>query len=113
MLVTATTTIAVLQPTTPQMEGEAYSDPPPSGYTEVATGVRAVIGLPRGVETVKGAEELETSFKFHCDPTAIDHYSWVRDETTGETYAVVWCLLRSAFGTSFIQGQLRRVQGQV
>lgn len=113
MIAFATTTITVLQPTGPQMDGEAYDDQPPTGYTEVATGVRAVIGLPRGLETVKGGEELASSLKFHCDPTAMDHYSWIRDETTGETYAVVWCMARNAFGVSFTHGQLRRVEGGV
>lgn len=107
----ATTTITVLQPTTAQMDDEAYQDSPPAGYDTAATGVRAVIGADLGTEKVQGGEQADESFKFHCDPTPLDHYSWIRDESTGDTFSVVWCRTRNAFGITFVHGRLKRVEG--
>jgi hypothetical protein len=112
-IVCNTTTITVLQPTTTQMDGEAFQALPPEDYEEVATGVRAVIGMAKGNEKADGGEQTDASFRFHCDPTPIDHYSWIRDDRTGETFSVVWCYDRNAFGVTFTHGQLKRVEGLV
>lgn len=108
-----TTTITVLQPTTAQSDGEAYESPPPAGYDVIATGVRAVIGSPVGTEIRRGAEQTDDLFTLNCDPTPMDHYSWIRDEITALEYAVTWCMHRDAFGLSFVQGRLKLVEGLV
>lgn len=109
----ATTTISVLRPTAAQDAGEAYQvdAPAPGGYRTTATGIRAHIGSPGGSETVRGSEQMVGQFGFLCDPVDMDHYSWVRDEKTGSTYQVIWVKSRTGFGPSFMQGQLKRVEG--
>jgi hypothetical protein len=113
MLAVATTTITVLAPTAPQLNGEAYSTVPPAGYTVIATAVRAVIGVPRGTEAVRGGQETANRYTLYCDPVPMDHYSCVVDEPTGVTYSVTWCMMRDVPEVAFVQAELKRVEGLV
>jgi len=102
----ATTTITVLRST---------GDPYETQTTEpVASGVRAVIGRPRGDETPTGGSQEVAEFRLNCDPVDLEHTDQVRDDQTSEVYEVVWAMPeRSGPGGSFAHtvAGLKRVTG--
>lgn len=103
----ATTTISVLRA---DIDGVDPYDPAPAAST-IATGVRAVISSPSGSENIVGAEQETVTFRLDCDPTNLTHHDQVVDETSGETFDVVWARQRSGLGLDYTQAGLRQVQG--
>jgi hypothetical protein len=116
MLPLATTTISVLrQPG--QTEGE-WRDPTdaPLDPVTVASGIRAHISVSSGVEDVAaGASQERILFRLHCDPfdAGIHHEDTVVDDTTGETFEVVWSHAIYALDLDHIEAGIRQVTGVV
>ena len=64
----------------------------------IASGVRAVIGRPRGDEAVAGGSQEVVDLVLTCDPTDLVHTDQVRDELTEEVYGVAWVQQRNGLG---------------
>ena len=78
-------------------------------FTAVASGVRAVIGAPSGVEIATGGSSEDVQWRLDCDPTDLRHDDRVEDEQTGETFEVVWTRRRIGFGLDHTVAGLRTV----
>jgi hypothetical protein len=107
----ATTTITVLRPPSADPYGAGY-DGTPAAPTTVATGVRAVLGDPRGVERDVGGSQEDLRWTLTADPVDLTHDDQVVDDTTGITYRVVWVARRFGLGLDHIEAELRRVHGE-
>ena len=86
MIPLATTRISVLERTA----DEQLQDPGtvPETWTVVASGIRAVLGVPAGGPDERGGEQLKTSMSIQCDLAPITRLSRVRDERSGLEYNV-------------------------
>ncbi len=102
----ATTTITVLAVDEPE-PGEGRTE------TTIAAGVRAAIGSPSGVETVRpGGGQTVTTARLSCDPVNMPHTAIVVDESTGERWEVTWALSRTGMpGLEHVEAQITRTQG--
>lgn len=81
--------------------------------TAVATGIRAVIGQPSGSERLQGGSQMVITDHLTCDPTDLRHTDQVRDEISGQWFAVVTTQLRTGLGLDHVESSLKRVVGQV
>lgn len=106
----ATTTITVRR--VPDDEDLDPYDEQPEPET-VASGVRAHISTRTGRETVAGGSQEVVSFGLSCDPVDLRHTDEVVDDTTGETFEVVWAISRQGLGMDHVQAGLERVTGVV
>lgn len=68
---------------------DEYIEP---GQTEtwvvVASGIRAVLGVPYGTPYEEGGEQLPTKLSIQCDNAPITRKSRIRDEGSGTEYNV-------------------------
>lgn len=103
MIPLATTTITVLAPT-----GDAYERGTPS---EVFTGVRAHIGEPGGSDLRTGTDQEQVDARLDADPIALTKDHLVVDDTTGETYEVVWTRRRVGLGLDHTVAGLHATKG--
>lgn len=106
MIPLATTTITVeAQTETEPGEGRTA--------TTVATGRRAVIGSPGGVERYApggGSTTITHGLQVGPTPELADATSVVVDEATGDRYEVVWVAHRTGLGLDHtVAGLVRRV----
>lgn len=108
----ATTTISV-----ERVELLATSDPydPATASPEtVASGVRAHLSSPGGIELQRGASSQEdVSWRLACDPCDITADCVIVDDATGDRYEVEWARLRTGLGVDHIEAALRQVTGVV
>lgn len=104
MIPLATTTITVRRPS-----GGDPTDAP--SFDRVARGVRAVISAPSGSQNVVGGNQEVVDAALSCDPTAIERTDLIEDDTTGDTYAIVWARQRVALGLDHTTAGLRKVTG--
>ncbi len=98
----ATTTITVQTPT----QAEPYEA---QTWADVATGVRAVIGGPGGQESNATGAASSVDARLTADPVVLTHDMRVVDDTTGDTYAVVWSVRRIGLGLEHTTAGLRKV----
>lgn len=108
MITLATTTITVLR-VADDPDRDPY-DPPPAA-SEVATGVRAHIGSATGREQAVGGQQSVTDLRLVCDPVDLRHTDQVRDDTTGETFEVVWVKQRTGLNLDHTAAYVRHVEG--
>lgn len=106
----ATTTIAVLRRTVLATDDPYEVTAVPAA---VAEGVRAVIGAPSGNELVAGGSQEDVTHRLDCDTTDLRNTDQVRDETTSETFDVVWARSRTGLGLDHTVAGLRQVTGVV
>lgn len=78
-------------------------------YSDVVTGIRAVVSAPRGAETNTGGSEEDVTFRLDCDPTDLRHGDRVTDETTSETFEVVWTRRRIGLGLDHTVADVRKI----
>ena len=106
----ATTTISVLR-----VPGAATTDPwdAPGAAQTVASGVRAVIGRPRGNEGGDLGTQEVVDLVLTCDPTDIEHTDRIQDEQSLEIYEAVWVQQRQGPNAilEHTSAGLRRVTG--
>jgi hypothetical protein len=105
----ATTTISILASS---QDGTKDRRDPPT-YTVESTGIRAVIGSPGGSELVSAGTSEQKTFRLNADPCDLDHTKRVRDDTTGETYEVVWFAQRDGFGLTHTVADIRQSTDRV
>lgn len=103
----ATTTITVLRPS---LSNDDYYDLRTAGPV-VAANVRAHISEPSGIEGLIGGRTEQTRFPFNSDICDLSGHDLVVDDTTGNTYEVVWVRKRFGLGLDHMTGQLRIVAG--
>lgn len=89
MIPFATTTVAIENLDVSDMDGEPYSAES-ERYTQMLTGVRAVINPPTGRAQIAGGEQSIWDAELVCDPIDLHRLHRVVDEQTGFNYAVVW-----------------------
>lgn len=110
----ATTTISVYSI---QQEGETpdvpYAVPTTAERKQLKqSGVRAVIGAYRGLETiVAGAQQSVASFKLNCDPCNITNEDIIIDEVTGSQYEILWVVPVQGLGINYIRGMITLSSG--
>jgi hypothetical protein len=107
-----TTTVAVRgrRPHTdvdPDADGYDTDRPPPS---TLASGVKACISGPTSV-VVDGIEV--DRWQLRCDPTDLDQWDYVDDETTGESYSVVKAVHSrvTTYGLDHVHAELSQASG--
>jgi hypothetical protein len=108
----ATTTISVLRvPADPDRDPYDLQPDPAT----VAAGIRAHISTQAGEETVAGGSQQVTNHRLSCDPfdSGLHHKDQVVDDTSGETYEVVWSVSRYGVGMDHFQARLNQVSGVV
>jgi hypothetical protein len=105
----ATTTVTVLRPDELGASDDPY-DETEEEPTEVATGVRANIAIADGREELTGRSEVDDiRFRLRCDPADIAGGDTILDETTGDTYSVVWARSRTTgLGLDHVVADLRQ-----
>lgn len=106
----ATTTITVLR-VADDLNRDPY-DPQPAP-AEVHTGVRAHIGSATGRERQAGGEQTVTDLRLTCDPVDLRHTDQIRDDTTGETFHVVWVKQRTGLSMDHVTAFLQYIEGAV
>lgn len=103
----STTTITVRRP---DGDGDPYDVQ--VAETVTATGVPAHIGSPTGGDTRAGGEREVVDATLILDPSpALTLRDEVDDETTGETWQVVWVRQRHGLGIDHQRAGLRSVKG--
>ncbi len=104
MLLT-TTTVTVTRIAT----GDPYEDATTS--TPYA-GLRAHVSAPSGADAAVGGDsEVVTAVAYLPDGTTIERTDRITDDSTGETYAVVWSRKREGVGLDHVHVGLRGVKG--
>lgn len=112
MIPLATTTISVVRGAD-LSDVDPWDRTPTAGGETIAAGVRAVIDSPSGQEGGPGDTET-LQFTLMCDPTDVTFRDTIVDETTGESYQVVWTKLVPAPPGSdldHVQAGLKQVTG--
>lgn len=104
----ATTTITVLR-VADDPTRDPYDEPPAAA--EAYTGVRAHIGSATGREQVAGGSQSITDLRLTCDPIDLRHTDQVRDDTTSETFDVVWVKNRTGLGMDHTAALLQHQEG--
>lgn len=106
----ATTTITVLRPAVLDADSDPY-DEAEAEPDEVASGVRANIAIAAGREEIAGRSEVDVvTFRLRCDPVDVSGGDVIVDDTTGETYAVIWSRDRvTGLGLDHVVADLRLV----
>lgn len=105
----ATTTITVLR----SDQDGTIDDYTGVTYSPLVTGVRAVVGAPGGVETNRGGSSEDVTWRLNCDVTDLRHDDRVLDETTDETFEVVWVRRRVGLGLDHMVADLRTISDRV
>lgn len=112
MIPLATTTISVLRATADPARDD-MDQPADSAYAVVASGVRAAISSPSGSSVSANGTREEITFRLSCDPVdGLSYLDHVRDETSGQTFFVVWAAQRTGLGLDHTEGGLRQVVGE-
>lgn len=108
MIPVATTTISVTRPT-------VADDPYDGAATSatVASKVRAHISTPSGREQQRGGSQESIDLRLDCDSVDLQHTDVVVDDTTGETFQVVWAESRVGLGLDHVEAGLRRTGAAV
>jgi hypothetical protein len=98
-----TTTITLLAPVPPEDQEDDWGTgpDPASGFTAVASGVRAHLSSRMNIATpsafgqfTSGGNTQQLKFRMICDPCELTPDMRVLDETTGEEYDVAWVMPR-------------------
>lgn len=106
----ATTTITVTRAAL--LATDDPYDAPTGSPTTVAAGVPANIAIADGDDRVSGRSERETvTFRLRCDPVDLEHGDTITDDTTSETYDVVFARTRRTgnVGLDHTIAELRQV----
>lgn len=98
----ATTTVTVLEP-------GAHEPAEPATWTTLVEGVAGHLSSPIGLEAL-GVQEI-VDYRLDCEPVALDSTHRVTDDTTGETFEVVWARTRRGLGLDHTVAALRHVAG--
>lgn len=107
MLPFAATTVTVKRlPADATRDG--YDDVP--ARTTAKTGLRATIGAPSGRETVVAGDRTVVTFTLNTDPFDFQPTDQIIDETTGQTYELIWSRTRTAL-IPHTEGRLMRASG--
>lgn len=108
MIPLATTTITVSRvPRDPTRDG--YDTAPAA--VPVVAGLRAHIGSPSGSQNIATGDRTVVTFALDADPADIQADDTVTDDTTGQTYRVIWARSRVALGLDHVQGAIEQVGG--
>lgn len=103
MIPLATTTITV------RTVDDAGADPTDAPTVSTrASGAPAHIGSPNGNDQVLAGEQETVDAALQTD-TQVGRLDLIDDETTGETWAVVWARFRTGLGLDHWRAGLRRV----
>lgn len=99
MILIPTTTVSLLQPgaagTSDDTDDWGGAPDPETGYSPAETGIRAHLSAPSGSQVAAPeGSSVEIQFRLIADPCGIADNMQVRDDTTGEVYAVAWSLRR-------------------
>lgn len=105
----ATTTVSILRRQGADEYEEPYGGGTPAGLDVAASGVRAVIGRPRGSDRVEGGEQARTELELLCDPCDVVYTDLVKDESTGVVYRLTFLFNYP----DHVEGRLELVQGVV
>jgi hypothetical protein len=94
-----TTTIALLAATQDDSPDDADdwggAPDPETGYTKVATGIRAHLSAPNAAASFASeGSSVTAQYRLLADPCDIIDNMRIRDEVTGLEYQVDWCLPR-------------------
>jgi hypothetical protein len=79
--------------------------------TTLASGVRAHLSSPSGIERLAGGSQEVLDKRLNCDPTTFDKDDRVTDEGTGVVYEVAWVDQRKGLGLDHTVAGLRKVTG--
>ena len=103
-LATTTITVKVLA-----SGDDPYND---AAVSVLATGVRAHFGHPSGSERLVGGQEEKVDMVLSCDPVVgLSHYCRVTDDSTAETWDVLWVRKRTGLGLDHQRAGLQAVSG--
>lgn len=94
----ASTTITIKRSPAADDAKDAY-DVPTAGLTTVVTGVRALFASPSGAEHGETGSLEAVDWRLLADPCDLRHKDTVVDETTEQSYGVVWAKSRPGVGT--------------
>lgn len=104
-----TTTVTVKRRPTTGTE-DAFDVP---DYETIRTGLRAVIGSHSGSETDAGGASSTRTAHLVTDPYDMKHGDQVTDETTNETWDVVWAARRNGLGVDHTAADLIQITDRV
>ena len=108
MIPIATTTVSVWRlPADNALDG---FDPQPT-RVQVASGLRATIGAPSGRASIATGDKVVVGFSLSTDPFDFANDDQLVDESTGETYLLLWARRITALGLDHCMGAVRIVQG--
>lgn len=80
----------------------------------VASGVRAHLSAPGGIERQRGQSQQEdVAWRLACDPCEMTADCIVVDDATGDRFEIEWARLRTGLGIDHIEASLRQVTGVV
>lgn len=80
----------------------------------VASGVRAHLSSPGGLELQRGQSAQEdVVWRLACDPCDLTHDCVIVDDATGDRFEIEWARLRTGLGIDHIEAGLRQVTGVV
>lgn len=105
MIPIATTTVTVIERTSTSDPYEAPSE------TTIATGVRAVIGSPAGVDFRVGGDKVVIDAAAQLDPCEVSRTCILVDEQTSERWTVAWVQARFGLGVDHVRTGLVAVTG--
>lgn len=105
MIPLATTTVTVIERAS---TGDPYE---PATETTLATGVRAVIGSPTGVDGRVGGDKVVIDAAAQLDPCPVSRTCILVDERTGEQWTVAWVQARFGLGLNHVRCGLVAVSG--
>lgn len=101
----ALTTVTVVERSS---DGDPYEDPTES---VLATGVRAVIGSPTGVDLRVGGDKAVIDAAAQLDPCEISRTCRLYDEQTEQVWDVAWVQARFGLGLDHVRVGLTIVEG--
>jgi hypothetical protein len=101
-----TTTISILRP---DPTADTYDTD--NGPTVVLSGIRANIGSQRGSGNETGGQLALLSLRMQCDVVDLRHTDYVRDDSDGVVYSVVWVKTRMGLGVDHIEAGLQLAEG--
>lgn len=106
----ATTTIDV---TRPANDGsvDLVDNNPPSTPSTVASSIPAVISSPTSRTSLVSGERVVVSASFRSDPCDVQTGDTLTDNTSGQSYLVLWALSRYELGLTYSYGDLQIVKG--
>lgn len=98
-----TTTITVRRPSS---SGDSTDAP---DVAPIVSEYPATIGSPSGSDLLVGGEKETVEAVLIVSGIALQHLDFVDDESTGDTWAVVWARSRQGLGLDHVRAGLRRV----